>query len=260
MESLPAERKALFFSVGSARLALRLSQIREIVAVPGEGGEVRVRDGLIPSLPISVPLGLEAPLGGYALVTESAPPLALRVEMLHGIVDLAQAEVFQLPARTRLPQPPPFLGAIVYQDQIALELAVSSLGWAPMEPASDMDGLPPELDSGTQRELCFCRAGRTFAVPLSLLVQVLESPRLFPVPLTPASHRGVLYHGRAIHPVFDVATFYGDSPMASGAVTVLLIDAGGTPLGVLADRVIGVGEGGGDIQVVRPSWDAWFAA
>ncbi len=259
MESLPAERKVLVFSVGGVRLALRLSQVREIVAVPGEGGEIRVRGASLPALPVSVPLGLDAPLGEYALVTESSPPLALRVGLIHGIVDLARAEVFQLPARTLLPQPAPFQGAIVVNGEVALELAVGSLGWAPMEPASDRHGPPPELDSGAQRELHFCRAGRTLAVPLSLLVQVLESPRICPVPLTPPSHRGVLYHGRAIHPVFDVAALYGDTSPAAEARTVLLLDAAGTPLGVLADRVVGVGEARGGAAVVRPSWDALFA-
>ncbi len=260
MESLPAERKALVFSVGGVRMALRLSQVREIAAMPVEGGEARVRGASVPTLPVSVPLGLDASLGGFALVTESSPPLALRVEALHGIVDLAQAEVFQLPSRTLLPQPPPFQGAIVVKGQVALELAVASLGWAPIEPAGDVEGPPPELDPASQRELHFCRAGRTFAVPLSLLVQVLESPCICPVPLTPASHRGLLYHGRAIHPVFDVAALYRSPAASAEASTVLLLDAAGTPLGVVADRVLGVAEARGGGAVVRPSWDALFAA
>ncbi len=260
MESLPAERKAVIFSVGGVRLALRLSQVREIVAVPGEGGEVRVRDASVPTLPVSVPLGIAGPLGSYALVTETSPVLALRVEALHGIVDLAQAEVFQLPTRTLLPQPPPFHGAIVVGGEVALELAVTTLGWAPMEPAADPEEPPPELDPGPERELQFARAGRTFAVPLSHLVQVLEAPRICRVPLTPAAHRGLLYHGRAIHPVFDIATLYGSPAPTAEARTVLLVDAAGTALGVLADRVLGVGEAGRGGELVRPSWDSLFAA
>jgi len=221
---------------------------------------VWVRDASIPLLPLAVPLGLPGPLGGYALVTEASPHLALRVEALHGIVDLSQAEVFQLPTRTLLPQPPPFHGALVVKGELALELTVASLGWAPIEPAHQPDGPPLEIDAGAERELHFARLGRVYAVPLSHLVQVLEAPRIWPVPLVPAGHRGLLYHGRAIHPVFDVAALYGGAEVAGEARTVLLLDAGGTALGILAERVLGVGEANRGETVVRPAWDSLASA
>ena len=40
---LPADRKALLFSAGGVRLALRLSHLREIVPAPAEGGEIVAR-------------------------------------------------------------------------------------------------------------------------------------------------------------------------------------------------------------------------
>jgi hypothetical protein len=58
--------------------------------------------------------------------------------------------------------------------------------------------------------------------------------------------------------VLDVGVLYGDPP--GGPVrTVLLIDAGGAGVGVVADRVLGVGEPR-DEGLVRPPWDAVFAA
>ena len=135
--------------------------------------------------------------------------MALRVEALHGIVDLAEAEFFQLPVRTPLPQPSPFTGAVVARGEVALELAVGTLGFAPLAPALDLVEPPADLGLAADRELRFARAGRTYALPLSLVVQVIDGPRLAPVPLTPASHRGLLYHGRALHPVFDLAAWYG---------------------------------------------------
>jgi chemotaxis signal transduction protein len=256
VDSLPTERKALLFSAGGVRLAMRVSHLREVVAVPPDEGEVRVRGETVATAFVSTVLGLPAGAAPYAILTQGTPPAALRVEALHGIVDLAEAEVFQLPARTCLPQPPPFSGAVVTKGDIALELAVGSLGFAPIEPVDEQGEPPADVEPPPERELRFARGGRTFGVPLSLLVQVLEAPRVAAVPLTPPSHRGLLYHGRALHPVLDVAVLYGDAP--SAVQTVLLLDAGGSGVAVAADRVIGVGELGEG--VVRPPWDAVFVA
>ncbi len=250
-----AARKALIFSAGGVRLALRVSQLREIVAVDPAQGEVRAHGEVLPTAFVSTVLGLPAGPSPYALLTEGAPRAALRVEALHGIVDLGGAEVFQLPARTQLPQPPPFAGAIVQGGDVALELAVSALGFAPLEPALEHLAPPADVEGG-ERELRFARGGRVFAVPLSLLVQVLESPRVARVPLTPPSHVGLLYYGRALHPVLDVAVLYGDAP-GTPARQVLLLDAGGTGVAVAADRVLAAGEGRGELR--RPPWDAVFA-
>ncbi len=256
VSSLPAERKALLFSAGGVRLALRVSHLREIVATAEGEGEVTWHGEAVPTAFVSTVLGLPAGPSRFALLTEGTPLAALRVEALNGIVDLAEAEVFQLPARTFLPQPPPFAGAVVAKGEVALELAVSTLGFAPLAPALEHASPPSEVDPGAERELRFTRGGRVFGVPLSLIVQVLEAPRVVPVPLTPPSHRGLLYHGRALHPVLDVGVLYGGAPGSAESRIVLLLDAGGAGAGVVADRVLGEGERGGD--VVRPPWDAVF--
>jgi chemotaxis signal transduction protein len=256
VDSPPTARKALLFSAGGVRLALRVSHLREVVAVDAHGGEPRVRGEPLPAAFVASVLGLAAGPAPYAIVTEGATPAALRVEALHGIVDLAEAEFFQLPARTALPQPPPFSGAVVRGGEIALELAVASLGFAPIEPAVEHGASPAEVDAPRERELRFARGARTYGVPLSLLVQVLEGPRVAPVPLAPPSHLGLLYQGRSLHPVLDVAVLYGDAP--APARTVLLLDAGGSGVGVAADRVLGVGE---PVEpVVRPPWDTVFGS
>ncbi len=256
VDSLPAERKALLFSAGGVRLAMRVSHLREVVAVAPDEGEVRARGEPVATAFVSTVLGLPAGPAPYAILTEGTPRAALRVEALHGIVDLAEAEYFQLPARTILPQPAPFSGAVVTKGDIALELAVATLGFAPIGPAEERGDPPADVEPPPERELRFARGSRIFGVPLSLLVQVLEGARIAPVPLTPPSHRGLLYHGRALHPVLDVAVLYADPP--APVRTVLLLDAGGSAVAVAADRVIGVGEVGEG--VVRPPWDAVFAA
>ncbi len=256
VQSLPAERKALLFSAGGVRFALRVSQLREIVAISEGEGEVTLRGEVVPTAFVSTVLGLASGPSRFALLTEGTPRAALRVEALHGIADLADAEVFKLPARTFLPQPPPFAGAVVVKGKIALELRASALGFAPLAPAIEHTYAPADVEPGAERELRFARGGRVFGVPLSLLVQVLEAPLVAPVPLTPPSHSGLLYHARTLHPVLDVGVVYGDAPGAS-VRTVILLDAGGAEAGVVADRVLGVSEGDGD--VIRPPWDALFA-
>ncbi len=259
--TVPSERKALLFAAGGVRFALRLAHLREIVAVAEGEGEVRARGEALPTAFVSTVLGLAVGPSAFALLTEGTPRAALRVEALHGIVDLAEAEFFQLPARTFLPQPAPFSGAVVWKSEVALELAVSSLGFAPLEPALEHAAPPLDADEAeggrAERELRFARGERAFAVPLSLVVQVLEAPRVTPVPLTPPSHVGLLYHGRALHPVLDMAVLYGEPPGAP-ARTVLLLDAGGIGVAVAADRILGPADG--DAVVVRPPWDAVFAS
>lgn len=258
MTSLPSERKALVFSAGGVRLALRLSQVREIIEVPaGEGGVV-ARGEPLPSAYVSTVLGLAGGPARYALVTEATPRTALRVEALHGIIDLMAAESFQLPAHTVVPQPSPYAGALVTKGEVALELAVPSLGFAPIEPAVDLAEAPPSLGPWPEKELRFARGGLVFGVPMSMLVQVVEAPRLARVPLTPPSHRGLLVHGRALHAVVDVGVLFGQA--AVDGPRVLLIDAGGAGVGVVADRILGAGEGGLDAETLRPPWDALFAA
>lgn len=256
MAASPSERRALLFSAGGVRLALRLPKVLEVLPVPPGAAEVEARGKVFPAIPLALALGLDAPPGGLAVLTEAAPPVALRVDEVHGIVDLSQAEVFQVPARTLLPQPPPFQGVVVLESRLWLDLALASAGWVPMAPAAAEWAQPPEPDSAQGRELAFERAGRRYAVPLSLLIRVLESPRVFPVPLAPPVHRGLLYHERAIHPVFDLAVLYGGAP-APGASIALLVDAGGTAVAILGDRMAAAGA---VPDAIRPAWDLLFPA
>ncbi len=258
MTPSPPERRALLFTAGGVRLALRLPVVREIVTVPSGASEVEARGQMVPAVPLALALGLVAPPGPIAVLTDALPPVALRVDAVEGIVDLSAAEVFQLPARTLLPQPAPFLGALVLDGLLSLELAHASAGWIPLEPAAAPWEPPPEAEPGSVpgRELIFERGARSYAVPISLLLRVVEAPRIHPVPLAPPEHRGLLYHERAIHPVFDLAGLYDGAPLP-GEALALLLDAGGTAVAVLADRIA---PAGAPAEVVRPAWDALFPA
>lgn len=251
MEALAAERKAILFTAGGVRLALRLSHVREVVAAPADApaeafGEAR-------AVELASVLGLPPGAGALALFTGA---LALRVDAVSGIVDLAAGEVFRLPARTLLPEPPPFQGALVHGGTVALELAPAALERTALAPQAGPAGPLPQGPAAPGPELLFVRGTHTYGVPLQLLSRVLENPVLHPVPLTPAAHRGLVYHDRALHPAFDVAALHGERP-SSRAASALLVDAGGEVVAMLADRVLPPG-GAAPPEVVRPSWDALF--
>ncbi len=156
-----------------------------------------------------------------------------------------------------MPPPSPFAGALVVQGRggagaggLVAGLRAAGAGEDPLEP-------PASLGPWPERELRFTRGPLTFGVPVSLVVAVSDAPPLATVPLTPPSHRGLLYHGRAIHPVIDVGVFFGLAPSLVPP-EVLLLDAGGAAIGVVADEVLGLDRGRDDDEVLRPPWDTLF--
>jgi chemotaxis signal transduction protein len=256
--SLPSERKALLFDVGGIRLALRLAQVREVQEVGPGGEDLTFRGESYPVAFVSTVLGLQGGGARYALLTESTPRAALRVDRVLGIVDLAAAEFFQIPARTRLPQPAPFAGAIVAKGEVALELAAPAIGWEPLPPAVDLAEPPAGVGSTGERELVFVRHGRSYGVPMSNLVRVLEGPAVAPVPLAPPSHRGLLYQARTLHPVIDLAVLHGDAP-AFDCPSVVIMDVGGAEVAVVADAIERVAAPPESSSVLRPAWDTLLA-
>ena len=245
----PPGRQVLLFTAGGVSFALPLMAVREIVKLPADPGRP-VPDR---SIGLADALGLAGD-PRFALVLADAAPSELRVDEMRGVGDLALAEVFRLPERSVAARPSPFAAAVWLGDLLHLELAPAALldsrpvAWRPLPEQQD---LPP-----AERELIAERGGRAFAVPLSLVVQVIERARLSPVPLAPPGHRGLLHHGRALHSVWDVASLLG-WPDSGKPEVILLLDAGGTTAGVLVDRVRGLAEGDGPVR--RPQWDALLA-
>jgi chemotaxis signal transduction protein len=239
----PPGRQVLLFAAGGVSFALPLMAVREIVKLPADPG----RPAPDRSLGLADALGLDG-VPRFALVLADPAPSE------RGVGDLAESEVFRLPERSVAARPSPFAAAVWLGDVLHLELAPAALldsrpvAWR--SPPGQHD-LPP-----VERELVVERGGRALAVPLSLVVQVIERARLSPVPLSPPGHRGLLYHGRALHSVWDVASLLG-WPDSGKPEVILLLDAGGTTAGVLVDRVRGLGERAGPVR--RPPWDALLA-
>jgi hypothetical protein len=255
MEAMPSPsaRQALLFTAGGIPLALPLTAVRSIAPAGGAGGPARAGDGETPAISVARCLGLPRGAEAFDLLLEPAGRGTLRVDAMGGVGNLSRAEVFRLPARTVAVRPAPCAGAFLLDGTLHLELDPESLRDPPPEP----DAAPPRtwVDAPPAgRELLCERGGVPLAVPLGLLVQVVEAPRLHPVPLAPRGHRGVLYHGRALHPVLDAASVLGE-PEGGDPRVLLLLDAGGSTAGILVDRVRGTGEGPGGRPPRRPPWD-----
>jgi hypothetical protein len=239
----PPGRQVLLFAAGGVSFALPLRSVREIA--PADGG---------PGIDLAAMLGLRGE-PRFALQLD-APGLRLLVGEMRGVADLAEGEVFRLPARSSGFRPSPFAGAVRIRGEVHLELAPDRLD-ASREPLAEGPRTVRDTPAAA-RELVAERGDLVLAVPLPLVVQVIEDARLVPVPLAPPGHRGLLYHGRAIHPVFDAAEVLGET--GGGAPRVLLLlDAGGATAGILVDRVRGLAGAGEPPPARRPAWDVLLA-
>lgn len=228
-----------------------LSTVREIVKV-GTSDAREIPEG---SVPLAEVLGLRGE-PRFALLLEGAGLAALLVDRMEGVADLADAEAYRLPDRTVAASPSPFSSALRFGEALYLELVPGAL--ATMRPAPAHHFAAAADLAPAERELVAVRAGQALAVPLPLVVQVIDPVHLFPVPLAPEGHRGLIHHGRAIHPAWDAATIVG-VPVSGDPRVALLLDAGGTSVGILVDRVLGFSEGNGTSAVRRPPWDTLLA-
>ncbi len=247
----PPGRQVLRFRAGGVPFALPLAAVREIVPSGGTAG-----DELPPG---HVDLAAALDLRGdprFALVLDGEELPVLLVDRLDGVADLAGAEAFRLPERTVAAFPSPFSSVLRFGPDLYLELvpgALRKLERIPPRPVPSLPDLPP-----AGPELLAERAGRVLAVPFPLVVHVIDPVRPFRVPLAPEGHRGILHHGRAIHPAWDAAFLLGLEAGGDPHV-LLLLDAGGATAGVLVDRVLGFAGSHGDGPVRRPQWDLLLA-
>jgi hypothetical protein len=243
----PPARQVLRFLAGGVPLAVPLATVREILPV-GPDGASGGPDGAVD---LAASLGLRGE-PRFALLPSAAGMPVLLVDRMDGVGDLADAQAFRLPEGTVAADPSPFQSVLRFGGTLYLELAPASLGTMarrPPRPAPPLAALP-----FAGRELLAERGGRVLAVPLPLVVHVVDPAPLFRVPLAPEGHRGILLHGRALHPAWDAAHLLGEGAGGDPRV-LLLLDAGGTTAGVLVDRVRGFSEGAGDVPVRRPPWD-----
>lgn len=94
-----------------------------------------------------------------------------------------------------------------------------------------------------ERFLVFSVGGRSLALPAGRIREILRVPKLQRVPQAPPALLGLANCRGAVLPVVDIA---GGGRLASttGAARLLVVEAG-TPMGLLAESVVGFASGGG---------------
>ncbi len=96
-----------------------------------------------------------------------------------------------------------------------------------------------------QTHLGFSVAGETLAVPASGVAEVARVPACTRVPNAPASLAGVANLRGVVLPVVSLAVLLGHAQAALTPDSRLLVLAGAAPVGVLVNRVAGLGPAGG---------------
>lgn len=221
-------RLHVLLAAGGVHLAVPAERVRRVRADVGEG------------LPLADALGLP-PVPPAATVDLEAPPGALLVDRVLGVVDTSRSVPARLPAASRGPGAV-FDRALLLDGELYLELDPARLLAAPegaggAGPRSDRTPSPGPLGTGLPampaQALVFPVGDRSFAAPFGVVLGVLEAPRLFPVPRAPACHRGVTLHAGALVSVLDLPAALGEPDGPQGRFAVL-VEADAGPVGLVA--------------------------
>ena len=96
-----------------------------------------------------------------------------------------------------------------------------------------------ETDEGRQL-VVFSLANETYGVPTNYVREVQPLRDISPVPCTPSFVVGVINIRGSIYSVVDIREFFGVPQQEFTALTkVILVNAGGLEVGILADDVLG---------------------
>ncbi|TXT51125.1 MAG: purine-binding chemotaxis protein CheW [Spirochaetes bacterium] len=94
---------------------------------------------------------------------------------------------------------------------------------------------------GASRILVFELGGQRFAFPTNQVDRVLLSPKIFPLPGTPAHILGVANILGEILPILDLRPLLGmEAALADANARLLLLEHGAVKLGLMADSVEGI--------------------
>ena len=230
-------RLCLLIEAGGSRFAVPATSVLE-VAVPDEGGATL--RGHHPLVDLSALLGGAAELRpGTAVLLDTSPTLALRVNRVRGVLDVAPCPWLHVPRRVAATVEPAVRGLIDVDGELFLELDVEALA-AGLRPPPQLKVVDPFGPSPT-RALVFETGGRLLGLPLAAVAQVVALGRSFCPLVAPTAAVGVILHQQQAWPVFSIPGLLGE-PIASEPL-VVLTEVSGDPVGFTAERARGVLDG-----------------
>jgi chemotaxis signal transduction protein len=118
--------------------------------------------------------------------------------------------------------------------------------------AEVIDVLPEE-----EMRIClFSMGGDAYAIPVDLLTEIIITPKMFPVPTTPAHVLGVINLRGNIVPIVDIRSALS-LPQQSAPGQIAIVKHGAIILGIVVDNVsevVGVPEG--SVQAIPADYGA----
>jgi chemotaxis signal transduction protein len=232
-----SRRLCLLLDAGGTPCLVDALSVRQVDLPDADGESVH---GFLDLRDVSELLGgMPEERPGLAVVLDLPVGFALRVRSVRGVVDVGGAELQRLPRGVSTDVARAARGAWVLGDALLLELDVPSLEGLFAESAAAPGPLrldPVASQDPPGRGLVFRAGGANWCIPLVQVVQVVPGTRRF-APL-PGSCAGLLEHAGALWPVFALGP-RPSAPLVQGN-SVILVEDQGSPLGVVADEVIGI--------------------
>ena len=89
------------------------------------------------------------------------------------------------------------------------------------------------------RHIVFLLAGERYAIPMHVVVEIIRTPALTPIPGARAYVQGIFFHRGVIIPVIDIPKRFQSGGIALRVPEhIVIIEYRGTKYGFLADRVV----------------------
>lgn len=180
--------------------------------------------------------------GATAVVLDVSPTLAVRVDRVHEVADVAGAPFFLLPPGLGEALPKLVRGALLHREALYLELSPEALRSAPGAACAPRRPLFL-LEEAPERALVFRSQGRWWGLPLPLVSQVVvaREESFCPLPPEEGPVLGFYFHAQSLWPVFSVGRLL--SSEGAREPHLIFCEAAGQGLALCAESVLGVVEG-----------------
>lgn len=241
MPPLPSGRRlCLLFVSAGARYAIEATSVTE-VATPGPNpdnvrGSLEIRD-----LSRIFWGGAEV-RPGTALVLDTSPTLAVRVEKVLGVFDLSACPVFLLPPAFDGLAELPARGVVLYQGTLYVELDADRISALQGRELPRRSRASAVLEAPPDQALVFESEGGRWGLSLGLVTQVVPSTgTLWRIPWNAGALGGFFLHGQVLWGIYSLPALVGRNAVVEEHL--VLAELAGHSVAISARRVLGIFRG-----------------